>query len=152
MSEHAAIAHHHRVDLPVYRSVRELTGQADATMRACALATLQRGERMLRKAVLMHDVLEGAGLRALFVRGPVLAHRCFNEAGAWRSDDLDLMVAPGEVHAAMEHLQRLGYRVMEERLGSTFELGLSDGAVLVAADGLLVSEYSSMWVRASSPS
>jgi hypothetical protein len=129
------IAHHHRVGLPVYRALKQGGGRVDPIMRTGALATLQRGEQMLAQAGVIARGMREGRMRALFERGPVLSLRCFNEAGALRSDDLDVMVAADDIVPASAILEGLGYRVMERRTGSGFESGLGRGSVLVAGDG-----------------
>lgn len=54
--------------------------------------------------------LEDAGVRAVALKGPLMSEELHGAAGLRQSDDLDLLVSPHEVGAALAALAPLGWR------------------------------------------
>lgn len=54
--------------------------------------------------------LQSAGLRVLLFKGPALALQTTGKATSRGRGDLDLLVAPADLPAAVEQLERIGYR------------------------------------------
>src|SRR6266545_1333988 len=84
-------------------------GAAWATLdrlRASEELWLDRLERALDDAL---QALDAARIRAVALKGPVLAERLYPEARARFSADLDLLVAPADLERATAALSALGY-------------------------------------------
>jgi hypothetical protein len=73
---------------------------AERLWHARLAAALDRGLR----------ALDGAGVRALALKGPVLGERLYEDPAVRPSADLDLLVAPGALDRAIAELEALGYR------------------------------------------
>ena len=66
-------------------------------------------------------MLEGAGIRAAVVKGPLMGERLFGDVGLRRSGDVDLLVRAEEFHAAVGLLEVQGYTAVK---GRTWRQGL----------------------------
>jgi hypothetical protein len=81
---------------------REAVASARAAARARGLAV----EAVTRDVV---GELADAGIRALALKGPLLATEAHGDAGLRETSDIDLLVAPGDLDAAAGVLRRRGY-------------------------------------------
>ena len=80
----------------------EAVERARREHRAAALARLARLEVVLA-------ALREHGIAAASLKGPLLAERVHGDVGLRSPGDLDMLVAPGDLHAASEVLQGLGH-------------------------------------------
>ena len=72
---------------------------------------LHRRAELDRAAVAVLDSFEGAGVRSLLLKGPVLARLLYGSEEAHRDYfDIDLLVGPPDLAKAREALAGLGYR------------------------------------------
>jgi hypothetical protein len=55
------------------------------------------------------DALNDAGIRSASLKGPLLGEAIYGELGRRPSSDIDLLVAPEQLHAAVEVIRALGY-------------------------------------------
>jgi Uncharacterised nucleotidyltransferase len=101
---------------------------------------LHRRAELDRAAVAVLERFEGAGVRSLLLKGPVLARLLYE--GAHRDYfDIDLLVGPPDLAKAREALAGLGYRWGHE------ERGIDDVARVVHAElWAQRGEYGPLWV------
>lgn len=101
---------------------------------------LHRRAELDRAAVAVLERFEGAGVRSLLLKGPVLARLLYD--GAPRDYfDIDLLVGPPHLTKAREALAGLGYRFGYE------ERGIDDVAGVVHAElWAQRGEYGPLWV------
>jgi len=109
------LARHHRVPGVVYRSLRELgaDGPEFAGLRtAYQMATLSHGRCLVELRTVAAALSE---LRHpwMVVKGPVLADIGYHDPGARLYEDLDLVVAPRDLPAAMWAIEAGGGRVTD---------------------------------------
>lgn len=101
-----------------------LTGLAGARLRSLGLAAgprleeaIQRWTAQAREQGRTHELttlailrqLEHEGIRALAVKGSVLARELYGDVGVRSPGDIDILVAPEQLAAAVESVQRLGW-------------------------------------------
>lgn len=108
-----------RVDVPGLSEAAAIEGMTGLVARAAiaserrlaiqAVAIDARAQVMLAELARILDAFAEAGVRALSIKGPVLAHQLYGAAGARTSSDLDVVIAPGDAAAGEAVLQRLGY-------------------------------------------
>jgi hypothetical protein len=84
----------------------EAAGATLARVRASEALWLEMLERALDSAL---GALDAAGIRAVALKGPVLAERLYRNPRARFSADLDLLVTPPDLDRAAAALSRLGY-------------------------------------------
>jgi hypothetical protein len=105
--------------------------QARADFEPGAARSLELTGELLRVSA----ALEGAGIKAIAYKGPVLADRIYDNVAMRVFKDLDLVVPPDQLDAARDVLLRLGYRDLHPTspaarrvlLRSAHELTLVDG-------------------------
>jgi hypothetical protein len=101
---------------------------------------LDRRAELDRAAVAVLETFEGAGIRSLLLKGPVLA-RLLYEGGHRDYFDIDLLVGPRHLAKAREALAGLGYRFGYE------ERGIDDVAGVVHAElWAQRGEHGPLWV------
>ena len=71
-----------------------------------AAARTMKAGRQIQEVV---DALEGAGIESVLLKGPALARTVYPDPALRQSGDIDLLVRPGDVLAAEEVLEGLGY-------------------------------------------
>jgi hypothetical protein len=108
-----ATAHRNAVVQLVEPVARELTtvpapamAQLEAEARRITLANLDAVAELIR----VLDLLGAAGITGLPFKGPVLARTAYGDVGSRRFLDLDVLVDPDTVPAALEVLGAAGYR------------------------------------------
>jgi hypothetical protein len=78
---------------------------------AAALVQARRHSTLVEQlGRLAAERLEAAGIRVVPLKGPHLAERLHGDVALRSSNDIDLLVAPEEFHAAVDVLGRDGYR------------------------------------------
>lgn len=87
-----------RVDARLEAEIRRWTAQAAEAARTHELTTL---------AILTR--LEQQGIRALALKGSVLAREVYGDVGVRSSGDIDILVAPESLVAAVEAVGRMGW-------------------------------------------
>jgi hypothetical protein len=87
-----------RVDPRLEEEIRSWTAQVRERGRTHELTTL---------TILAE--LEQAGIRALALKGSVLARELYGDVGVRSPGDIDLLVAPGHLPAAVQVVQRMGW-------------------------------------------
>jgi hypothetical protein len=91
------------------RNAVELAPELDATVRREAFM-LGAGEQPMRGQVFeLLDALGGAGVRAVALKGPLLAERIYPSASLRQSADLDVLVARDDLDRSIAALGTLGY-------------------------------------------
>ena len=113
----------HRMLVIVARAVLDhaadcVSADARATLRCACLSNTAESMRKLEQLLTVLGMLEEAGIRALPLKGPVLAQRAYGDVGLRTSFDLDVLVAETDVRAAVGKLQTRGYRpqlLLEEK-------------------------------------
>ena len=88
--------------LPGEGFAEAVRGSLEATRRQAAMLELVCGH--------VSDALTEAGIASSPLKGPMLATAIYGDIGRRVSSDLDVLVAPGELHGAVEVVRRLGYR------------------------------------------
>jgi Uncharacterised nucleotidyltransferase len=103
---------------------------------------LHRRAELDRAAVAVLERFEGAGVRSLLLKGPVLARLLYESEGAPRDYfDIDLLVGPPDLTKAREALAGLAYRWGYEKRG------IDDVARVVHAElWAQRGEYGPLWV------
>jgi hypothetical protein len=61
--------------------------------------------------------LTAAGIRSTTLKGPLLGERIYGEPGRRLSGDIDLLVAPGRLDAAVAAVRELGYLAPDDEVG-----------------------------------
>ncbi len=102
--------------------IRELSGGcaggdefADGLDRALAARRRQSTFLQLVSAQTIR-LLADAGIRCSPLKGPQLGERLYGDLGRRPSSDVDLLVVPEQLHAAVEVVRRLGYGPPTDRL------------------------------------
>lgn len=117
----------------LYLRLRERAGGAlletlQAAYRRAALQELQRAAQLRR----IRDALQGAGIRFLVLKGPVLAATVYPDRASRTMMDLDLLVDPEHRDRAIAILGDTGFHMPREFVGGRIEAGdappLVDGA------------------------
>jgi hypothetical protein len=64
----------------------------------------------VRQLLSLTQTLDAAGLRHVHLKGPAFAQWLYGDPGARRFNDLDILVAPRDIEAALACLEQQGYR------------------------------------------
>jgi Uncharacterised nucleotidyltransferase len=84
---------------------------------------LEHGRRQAALLELMgarvRNSLADAGIRSAALKGPQLSERLYGDAGRRPSRDIDLLVAPTQLDAAVEVVRELGYQPPADPVGET---------------------------------
>jgi hypothetical protein len=72
-------------------------------------ATRRRAETSRMTTLMVAEVLERDGIRALPLKGPLLAERLYGDVGLRQSEDIDVLVAVADLERAGRSLGELGY-------------------------------------------
>jgi hypothetical protein len=98
----------------VGRRLLALDAELDPWLSAQLRARMERSDRdgagheLITLAVLAS--LEQAGIRALGLKGSVLARQLYDDPGARPTADIDILVAADDLPGAVETVQRMGWR------------------------------------------
>lgn len=96
------------------RRLEELAGPLDPWLgaeiaaRAAAAREYGRAQEMVALGVLAS--LEQAGIRALGLKGTILARQLYDDAGARSSGDIDILVSQADLAHAVAVVQQMGWR------------------------------------------
>lgn len=82
---------------------------AEIAARTAAAREHGRAQEMVALGVLAS--LEQAGIRALGLKGAILARQLYDDAGARTSGDIDILVATEDLAQAVAVVQRMGWRL-----------------------------------------
>ncbi len=113
--DHAVtLARAHNVVPLLYRrlgqnSWRGVPPPTSALLKELVRANLIRNSDRLRALFRLLDALAAGAVRALPVKGPVLAAQAYADQAMRAYSDLDIMIAPGDFAAACRLLEREGY-------------------------------------------
>jgi hypothetical protein len=109
------LANHHRVPGMVFRSLRELGVDDDATapLRAAYQMAALAHARCLDELSDMADRLGRLDRPWLVIKGPVLTELGYRDPGARLYEDLDVLVTPAAVGEVMETVERAGGRLTD---------------------------------------
>lgn len=102
------------------------------------LATAAQNTRRLAALGRISQALEAAGVPALAYKGAVLAATVYPSVGCRPMGDLDLLVRPAQVDAALAALGALGYRLDTGGRPAAFVLRYGTQALLIGPGGLHV--------------
>jgi hypothetical protein len=103
-------------------SRRSVEVQADvaAAVRREAFMLAARQQPLRGQLFEALEALEAGRVRAVALKGPLLAERLYANAGSRQSADIDLLVARADVDRALEALGRIGYYLGETEAGERF--------------------------------
>jgi len=87
----------------------ELSPELLATAKATALSERLRTDHLLTELRRLGQVIEGSGVRALFLKGPLFVRRFYGDPYARSAADLDLFVRAPDLPAVETLLRRAGY-------------------------------------------
>lgn len=107
-----------------------------ADARAAYHQTLARNLRLLARLDEILDCAEARGLTLLPYKGAALAGSLYPDVGTRPMADIDLLVVPGALEAAIQLLQELGFWVARPAISRysprhTHDVAMTDGAVYV---------------------
>lgn len=100
--------------------VRQLPPDVGGPFEGRRLGLGHLAQTALSALARLFEAFRDRGLRLLTFKGPVMAHQLYGCAGARAFSDLDLAVAPEELHAVQACLADLGYRVLLPVTGPQF--------------------------------
>jgi len=83
-------------------------GFAEAVEQALEAGRL-RGAVLQLISLRVKTMLTDAGIRCAVLKGPLLGEAIYGDPGRRLSNDIDLLVAPEQLHAAVEVVRELGY-------------------------------------------
>lgn len=109
------LATFHRLPGVVYRSLLDVGVEEDRLFglrRACQMATVSHS-RCLAELDRLADALDEAVPAWLVLKGPVLVELGYRDPGARLYEDLDLLVQPTDLAAALRAVERLGGRTTD---------------------------------------
>jgi hypothetical protein len=108
-----AAAYRHAIVPLVARRLRQTSADAcDAPahrLAANAQANALRNRYLLEQLQRILSVLQKAGIAALVLKGPVIAHLAYGDVGLRSFGDLDIVMRPGDLPAAAGLLDELGF-------------------------------------------
>jgi len=113
------LANRHGVMPLLYQSVNAHCPQAVpqewlAKLRRQYMVNAARNMWMAGELLQVLDLLRGAGILALPLKGPALAQEAYGDIALRQFSDLDVMVAPEDVERALTILQPRGYRCQHQ--------------------------------------
>jgi hypothetical protein len=114
-----ALANRHGVMPLLYHSISQSCPQAVpqewlARLRLKYMQNAARNLRMTLELLRILDVLKEAGIRALPLKGPVLAETVYGDIALRQFTDLDVLVAPDDLQKALHVMAAQGYRCLED--------------------------------------
>lgn len=96
------------------RIVELADGCASDDFRAAVSQAIETGRRhgLFLQLVSLRAIamLGEAGIRSIALKGPLMGEAIYGDAGRRPSNDIDLLVAPSQLRAAVEVIRTLGYR------------------------------------------
>ena len=111
------LACYHGIESAVYLSTRELPAadpECTAALSQARNAALARHLRSLADLRIVAEVLDGAGIPWLVVKGPVLAERLYTRPDLRSYLDVDVVVSPSRFAHAVEAFEARGIGVIEQ--------------------------------------
>lgn len=114
-----SLANRHGVMPLLYRSVSQGCPQAVPQewlmrLRMLYMQNAARSYRMTAELLRVLNALKEAGIRAVPLKGPVLAQTVYGDVAMRQFSDLDVLVAPEDVERALSIMQACGYRSEHE--------------------------------------
>ncbi|MFB9325055.1 nucleotidyltransferase family protein [Paenibacillus aurantiacus] len=108
------LVRHHRLFPYLQHRIKNgsASGIPEDVLRELRLDYRQNVIQMLHlsgEMALVGRALEEAGIRCIFLKGPVVAHELYGDIALRTSNDLDAIVPIGELDAVQRLLQRMGY-------------------------------------------
>ncbi|MBO0716926.1 MAG: nucleotidyltransferase family protein [Rhizobiales bacterium] len=104
---------HHRVAMQVRRALRlanvELSSTTADELDLLVKPRVHRGLRLAFEAVRLQNLLTGAGIPSLVLKGVALEQLAYGALGAKQTRDVDCLVPPEHAEAALAFLEREGY-------------------------------------------
>lgn len=108
-----AVVQRHRVGALLHASGWGAAGSVPEETRAKLVRDAGHARLRSRQAVALHDelvtLLEGVGVPVLVLKGTVVAARAHGDVARRHVGDLDLLVGPAQVSAAVAHLREAGF-------------------------------------------
>ncbi|MHC1688632.1 MAG: nucleotidyltransferase family protein [Methanothrix sp.] len=113
------LANRHGVMPLLYRSISKNCPQAvpQEWLRRLMLQYMQnaaRNMKMTGELLRILDALKEAGIKAVPLKGPVLAQQVYGDVALRQFSDLDIMVVPVDVETALGIIQTRGYKCEHE--------------------------------------
>jgi hypothetical protein len=108
------LALRHRVMPLLYERLRTMPsgaipGDFMEELRRRYIANASRNEHMTRELVKVLDIMSAHGIRAMPIKGPVLAALAYGDISRRMFDDLDILLKVEDVEKAAKELLSLGY-------------------------------------------
>lgn len=110
---------YHRLYPVVYRSLSKLDCQAVPRDVLTALSrqsrmNISRTFRMAAELIRILQVLEQGNIRAVVMKGIPLAHKLYGDMALRPSNDLDILVWPGDIDSARKIIEGQGYQADDQ--------------------------------------
>jgi hypothetical protein len=108
------LALRHRVMPLLYERLRTMPagaipGDFTEELRRRCIANAGRNEVMTRELVKVLDIMSAQGIRAMPIKGPVLAMLAYGDISRRMFDDLDILLKVEDIEKAAKELLSLGY-------------------------------------------
>jgi hypothetical protein len=102
----------------LFRNMRKLSGLPESIVEGCRRGyyhTVSFNMRHARETLRLVEVLQGAGIGVIPLKGSIASDLIFGDAGLYPTSDIDLLVKPADLDAAREVLIRSGYALSEAK-------------------------------------
>jgi hypothetical protein len=114
-----SLANRHGVMPMFYRSISQNCPQAVpaewlARLRMQYMMNAARNMKMTAELLRILDVLKGAGIKAVPLKGPMLAQQLYGDVALRQFSDLDILVAREDANKALIVLEEKGYRIADD--------------------------------------
>jgi hypothetical protein len=114
-----ALANRHRVMPLLYRSISQNCQYAVphewlALLKRQYLMNAALNMKMAAELLRILQALKDAGIRAVPLKGPVLAQQVYGDIALRQFSDLDIFVAPNDVYRALDVVLCMGYKLDNE--------------------------------------
>ncbi len=91
----------------------DVPAEVRAALSGQATVMARRNLQLAAESVRIHRLMAAAGIDAAFLKGTALAKLAYDNIGLRHSKDIDLLVAPAALEAALAVLVAAGYRVSQ---------------------------------------
>lgn len=115
-----ALASRHGVMPLLYRSIGRLNSQVVpqdwmARLRARYMQNAARNIRMTGELLRILNILKEAGIKAIPLKGPILAQTLYSDVAIRQFSDLDILVACKYLDKALIALEKKGYKIIDDQ-------------------------------------
>ena len=92
------------------RSGAVIPDDVSATLEKSLTGNARRVFLLSNELLRLKRLLDDAGIPAIALKGPVVAHTCYSEPAQRMIGDLDLLIRQSDIDTAIQALERAGYR------------------------------------------